>query len=118
MHLYAGNDGRFPAEMQALINSGECDAALFKCPNVEVVGDDVNSCYVYIPRQTTRSDPRNVLVYEKQGHHPNDVAYALFVDGHAESIKGYENVLKLVRETEGRLGAAQSKTSSSVNGIP
>ncbi len=112
MHIYAArSDGQFPTDFRALIESGQCRVTDFQCPSAASPSSDADSCYVYVPGQTTRSDYRNVLVYEKRGHHRDDFANVVFLDGHAESIKGYDNVLKLVRETEGRLAVTSAPTT-------
>ncbi len=104
VYIYAADgDERFPPDFRTLVYTDTCTPSQFLCRSAKNSTGGLDACYVYVSGQTTKSDPRNVLVYEKRGHHGNDVANVLFVDGHAEFIKGYANVLKLVRETEARL---------------
>lgn len=111
-HIYAQESDVFPPDFDWLLHhtlgGGDLIAA-FKCPATNAAIGDLNACYVYIPGQGPNSDPRNVLAYEKRGHHGGDAANVVFVDAHAATIHGYDNVMKLVKETEERLKAAASQ---------
>jgi len=114
-HIYALDSGEFPPDFNPLqcTFGGDHLIPRFKCPATNAAIGDLNACYVQIPGQGPNSDPRNVLVYEKRGHHRGDAANVVFVDAHSAPIYGYDNVLRLVKETEGRLKAAATQGAGS-----
>ncbi len=111
-HIYAQDSDEFPPNFDWLLHhtlgGGDLISA-FKCPATNVAIGNLNACYLYIPGQRPNSDPRNVLAYEKRGHHGGDAANVVFVDAHAATIYGYDNVMKLVKETEVRLKTAATQ---------
>ncbi len=104
MHIYASDhDDKFPPNFKALIDAQDATAKQFVCPSTALEPGDPDACYEYIAGQGTNSNPRNVLVYEKDGHHGDEGASVLYVDGRAEFVRPYERVEQLVRETRERM---------------
>jgi prepilin-type processing-associated H-X9-DG protein len=98
-HIYANDhQGRFPKSLDELVTDGTVTAKQLHSPR-DPGPEDVAS-YVYIAGQTTQSDPRNVLAYERvQG---NEGSNALFIDGHVQWMK-LDAFRAAVRETYQRL---------------
>lgn len=112
MLIYDGGERGFPPSFQALVDELNATPKQFECPIAKSAPGNLNADYVYIAGQSSRSDPGNVLIYERRGNHPpDDIANVLFVDGHVEMVRGYANVLKLVRETEARLAVTSGPAS-------
>lgn len=101
----AAPDGRYPADLKTIVDPDEFPAEILLCPEskAESADDAGNWSYAYIPGQSRQSDPRNVLVYEKQAMHPDGASNVLFVDGRIETVTPYSEVLTLVAETKARL---------------
>ncbi len=72
------------------------------------IGDDepsdapVTGSYVYLAGQTTASDARNILAYERI--YDDEGTVVLFVDDHVEFMKPIEMFKKALLETYIRLG--------------
>jgi hypothetical protein len=74
---------------------------------------DLHSSYEYIPGQPLTGDPKNVLVYEKPGHHRHDGGYVLFQDGRVEWLEPYSRLLEAVSQTKQRLAGTESEAAAS-----
>ncbi len=107
LSVYEQRFGAYPWEFDDLVRAGIATPKDFCCPMAVFSIGDVDRCFVYIPGQSSASDPRNVLAYERRGHHEQFGTNVLFADMHAENVKGYDKVMKLVAETDGRLKAAE-----------
>ncbi len=104
MNLYAErNDGAFPPDFQALIESVPLRHKLFHCPSLGAKVGDLDACYVLIAGQRTSDEPTNVLVYERSDCHGRAGGNVLFVDGHVEFVEPYSRVEELVEQTRQRL---------------
>lgn len=114
LSIYERRFGTYPWEFDDLVRAGIATPNEFWCPMAGMPVGDADGCFVYIPGQSGASDPRNVLAYERRGHHEQFGINVLFADGHAENVKGYDKVMKLVEETDGRLNRAASQ---SVGGV-
>jgi prepilin-type processing-associated H-X9-DG protein len=98
--LYANNNnGKYPAKLGALIESGDVPASVFVCPhtgNSPAPGNGLKGqaanlekgghlSYVYVGQNLDNDSPAEaVVVYEKLGNHGNQGMNVLFKDGHVE----------------------------------
>lgn len=103
MYIHAQDDAFFPKNFQILIDEENTTPKMFVCPSSTCEVGDLECCYVYIPGFGTVDDPRNVLIYEKEGAHQGEGCNVLFQDCHVEFVKPYSRVEKLVKETKARL---------------
>ena len=110
MLIYAHEgSGELPEDWDLLVSEGEVSAQQFVCPSSGAAVGDLHACYEYIPGQTTRDDPRNVVAYDKPDNHDGEGGNVLFLDGHVDFIRPYSRIEELVAETQERLAAAQRK---------
>lgn len=115
--IYANdNGGRFPPSFEQLIELGIASRKQLQSPSdptaqlraLGYTGDNepsdapVTGSYIYLAGQTTDSDARNILAYERI--YDDDGTLVLFVDGHAEFIKPLETFKKALLDTYTRLG--------------
>ncbi len=108
--IYANDyDESFPPGIQTLLDTGDIIPRSLICPSSGDQVGTVLSSYIYIPGQTTESDPRNVLLYEKESNHAGEGSNVLFVDGHATFIKPYSRVEELVEETKARIAEKRTE---------
>jgi prepilin-type processing-associated H-X9-DG protein len=98
--LYANNNnGKYPAKLGALIESGFALPSVFVCPHTTdtpATGETLQAqasnleagghlSYVYLGQNFDNSTPDDaVVVYEKLGNHGNQGTNVLFKDGHVE----------------------------------
>lgn len=110
------HDSRFPKKLGELIEANLLTPRQFTCPSTTAVPHEhptekqLTECYVYIPGQTTESNPTNVVIYERFDNHQKEGVNVLFQDGHVEFIKDIERVKKLIKETKERIGVKKKKT--------
>jgi hypothetical protein len=117
MHSYAqDHDDKFPPDFKALVDDLEATPKVFICPSSDAQPGDLSACYAYIDGQSTDGNPRNVLVFEKPGHHGDEGGGVLFVDAHVEFVQPYSRVEELVRETRTRLAEEAAKRRKSSDG--
>src|SRR5438445_4869928 len=100
LQLYASNNnGKYPAKLGALIESGYASPILFVCPhtadtpapgsspkaragNLEKGG---HLSYIYVGQNLDENSPDDaVVIYEKLGNHGNQGTNVLFKDGHVD----------------------------------
>ncbi|MCC7293092.1 MAG: hypothetical protein IT449_13610 [Phycisphaerales bacterium] len=80
--VYASdNEEKFPASLDALVESGTITEPMLHSPRDPTGGRS----YVYLDGQTAASDARNVLAYEKPID--NEGTHVLFCDSHVEWMK-------------------------------
>jgi prepilin-type processing-associated H-X9-DG protein len=102
-HMYADEKaGKFPASLDELSKDGpgSLNEQSLRSPRDP---NPVGSSYVYIAGQTSESDARNVLAYERLVD--KEGTNVLFVDGHVEWMK-QPAFARAVRETYRRLDRA------------
>ncbi len=102
------NGGIFPNDMQTLLKAAGIYPGALICPtDDEYIGDGCigvgSGSYIYIPGQSIKCDPQNVLVYEKEGNHHGEGGNVLFLEGYVSFVKPYSEVKKLVEKTKWRL---------------
>jgi hypothetical protein len=108
LDLYAGDYGVFPPDFQTLIDEKHAEPFIFHCPRCKPTAGSLDGCYIYLPDQPVNGYPYNVLVYERQGHHP-DGDYSVLVHGFVYSKLRYAQVLEMVAKTKERLKKAASQ---------
>ncbi len=101
LHMYAeDNDGKFPADLEN---------AKRYYPNAKILesprkpGHFDGPSYVYIPDQSVKADPRNIVAYENPEYAWDDLA-VLFLDGHVEKMSSdrFQSELEATYERLGR----------------
>lgn len=107
LYIYAQDDGRFPPNLEALVEAKTSTMRQFHCPSSDADEEDIHACYEYIPGITTSSDPTLVVLYEINNPHQGEGGNVLFQDGHVEFIKPYSRVLELVEQTKQKLAEAK-----------
>ena len=79
-HFYANDhDGRFPPDLQTLIDEGGISELQLRCWRTGVA-------FVYVAGQTSSSDRRNVLLYDPRGNHASEGIDVLFADSRFERM--------------------------------
>ena len=121
MYAYANDhNDKYPPNFKTLVDMQLCSPKSFICPSACVstpaekpTEDELEACYTYIPGQTTDSDQRNVLVYEKETDHDGDGGNVLFADGHVDWLPS-DKLKEAVAETMKRLGRPVGKVHTPV----
>lgn len=91
-----------------MVGAGVAEPKEFWCYEVGPTPGDLDSAYVLVAGQSSRSDWRNVLAYERRlNHEYRDELCVLFADQHAEMVRDYDALLKLLAETDWRLNHAE-----------
>lgn len=113
LYISAQDTDKFPTDIRDLIKENNSTFKQFICPSTAVdvhdVEEAIDACYIYIPGQSTTSDPTNVLLYERFENHRGEGANVLFLDGHVEFIKDLDKVEELVQKTKDRIAAVSRK---------
>ncbi len=92
------HDGRFPPDLETLMNRGDIDRSVLRSPR-----DDGNGMsYLYVSGRTLESDGDAVVLYEKPDIGTRDGSAVGFVDGRAEWLAD-DDVKKVLRKDEQRL---------------
>jgi prepilin-type processing-associated H-X9-DG protein len=120
LSMYASNNnGKYPAKLGALIESGFVTPSVFVCPlsgdtpaigsgggvkaqaaNLEKGG---HLSYIYLGQNLDETSPDDaVLVYEKLGNHGNQGMNVLFKDGHVEWYDATQTALLMAELNAGR----------------
>lgn len=109
--IYA-NDHKdeFPKELNELVKLGMVTPAQFVCPSAGTTEQDAENYlngrgsvgWTYISGQNSRSDVRNVLMFESLSHHDGEGGGVLFIDSHVQFMKPAE-LREAVVETYKRL---------------
>lgn len=131
--IYANQyKGQLPPDIDALVRSGLAQPGQFVCPAsgaseqaipsyaYSLSGTPIspklhellNSCYVYIPGQNDKSNPANVVMYEKKENHHGEGGNVLFADWHVQWIEPYAKVEQLVAKTKARLAEEAAPAES------
>lgn len=101
--IYANeHDGKFPPNMQVLIDAGEMSPK--QLVNPRAGSPDGKDHYIYIPGHTESSPSDLVVIYENPAYVDEGLNIG-YVDGPAEFVKG-EAALEKVRDTYKRMGLA------------
>ena len=109
-------EDQFPPDFDVLVNSGAMLVGQLRCPTCGDVSGDVHVCYEYITGQTEGDDPRNVVVYEKPGHHGDEGGNVLFLDGHVDFVRPYSRIEELVAETKRRMAETRERQAGDRTG--
>jgi len=100
LHMYANdNDGNFPSELDQIKRYVQ-NAKVFESPRKPDYFEGPS--YLYVPDQSQRADPANVLAYENP-EYAWDKIVVLFLDGHVERMDSDEFQSRLEATYE-RLG--------------
>ena len=92
--MYAeGHDGRLPSSLDVLLTGGR---KAYLQPR-DVICPESKMRYVYIPRRSSRGDPRHVLAYEPLSNHESEGGNVLYLDGHAKWSDPREHETLLAR---------------------
>jgi prepilin-type processing-associated H-X9-DG protein len=101
--IYANeNAGKFPPNMQVLIDAGDVTPRQFVNPRAG--SPDAKDHYIYIPGHTESSPSDLVVIYENPAYVDEGLNIG-FADGHVEFVRG-EASLEKVRDTYTRMGLA------------
>jgi len=94
------HDGKFPPNMQVLIDAGEMTPKQLVNPRVK--NADAKDHYIYVPGHTEDSPPDLVVIYENPAYVDEGINIG-YTDGPAEFVRG-EAALEKVRDTYKRMG--------------
>ena len=102
--VYANDDpeGRFPPNLEILIEKDYCTAKQFESP-LKPKGFEGPS-YIYIAGQTAAMDPGNILVYENPAY-CYEAVNVVYLDTHVQWLRQAE-FLDVLKRTYERLGRA------------
>jgi hypothetical protein len=105
-HAWADeHGGQFPASLQVLVDDGLIPEQLLHSPR----GPTGEVSYVYIAGQSDKSDPRNVLAYERVFDKAGKTN-VLFMDGYVEYMR-FDEFKKVLADTYKRLGREEEMPS-------
>ncbi|MBP7933195.1 MAG: DUF1559 domain-containing protein [Phycisphaerae bacterium] len=103
LHMYASeHHGNFPPDLNTLLKAGTIKPEILISP---LDRDPSRKCsYIYVAGHTDKSNPGDILAYERPPSGGKERIGVLFLDGHAErmSMTAFEEALKNTAERLGR----------------
>lgn len=83
LHIYAADQGAFPADLGTLIAAGIQIQDQFQCP-VYTQSKPGQSDYRYVTGLTENDSSNWIIAFDEPGNHPDGSGHVLYIDGHVE----------------------------------